>query len=277
MSNPFFYDAANDPNYNNTTNYPSPTQNQYKCSFSGSGTLAPYSIEGSKLCVYEPIVNWSGGKTKCSWKKKKKGWITWKTLSCDWKTLTITYKDEWCCCWKSPDIVVMPTTTIDMTVDTNININQSDASYILTSTPPTSAVNLTNHTISVCDYANIHDITAENGTTYYNLPCMTINIKTNGESVAPIYSPQKTFTVDASGNFPTKISIIPSNETETKSNGFTYKTNMTMDMYIDTNNTSSWIYFRVKITLDIYDSYGTKIDTTSTDFNLNLKSMSPVV
>ncbi len=273
MSNPFFYDSASDPNYNQ-----SPTQNQYKCSFSGSGTLEPYSIEGSKLCVYEPIVSWTGGKSTCSWKKKKKGWITWKTLDCDWKTLKITYKDEWCCCWKSPDIVVMPTTTIDMTIDTNININQSDPSYVLTTTPPTNTVTLTNHTISICDYTNTHDVTDEStGTTYYDVPSMTINIKTNGDSMDPIYSPQKTFAADSTGNFPTKISIVPDNESTSTSNGYTYETHMTMDMYIDKNNTSSWIYFRVKITLYIYDSFGIKLDTTSTDFNLNLKSMSKIV
>jgi hypothetical protein len=277
MSNPFVYDKLNDPNYSSTT-YPSPTQNQYICSFSGSGTLTPYSIEGCDLCVYSPNVSWSGGKSTCSWKKKKKGWVSWKTLKCEWKTLTVTYKDDWCCCWKSPDIVILPTTTIEMNIDTNININQLDTSYVLTSTPPSSTVNLTNHTISVCDYENQHNNTDPNtGTIYYNVPSMTINIKTNGDSEDPLYIPQKTFISDASGNYPTKINIIPDSKTTKNSGGYTYETHITMDMYIDTNNTSSWIYYRVKITLYIYDSFGCKLDTTSTDFNLNLKSITKKV
>lgn len=274
MSNPFFFEKFNDPSYVSIT----PTQNQYICSFSGSGTLEPYSIEGSKLCVYEPNVSWSGGKSTCSWKKKKKGWVSWKTLKCDWKTLTVTYKDDWCCCWKSPDIVVLPTTTIEMTVNTNINMTQSDTSYILTTTPPSSTVNLKDNTISICDYAVKTDVEDPNtGTLYTDVPSMTINIKTNGDSEEPLYIPQKTFISDANGNYPTKISVIPDTKITKNSGGYTYETHIVMDMYIDKNNTSSWIYYKAKITLYIYDSYGTKLDTTSTEFNLNLKSITKKV
>ena len=269
MSNPFFYDITKDPD-------PSldPTQSQYKCSFSGSGSLAPYSIEGTKLCAYEPNVSWSGGKSTCSWKKKKKKWGSWKTLNCDWKTLVVKYEDDWGSCWKSPDIVILPATTIEMTVDTNININQLDSSYILTTTPPSSTVTLTNDSIIIADYNNQHDVTdTTTGTIYPDVPSMTINIKTNGVSEPPLYIPQKEFVSDANGNYPTKTSILPDSKTTKVDDGYTYETHIIMDMYIDKNNTTSWIYYKVDLTLYIFDPYGTKLDTITSVFNLNLKSI----
>jgi hypothetical protein len=269
-NNPFIYDITAD---TLVSPYPYPTNQQYECSFSGSGTLEEFSIEGSKLCMYTPDVSWSGGKSKCSWQKSKKSWS--KKLICDWKTLTVTYKDNWCCCWKSPDIVVLPTTSIEMTMKTNININQIDSSYRLTTNPPSSNVKLKNYIISVCDYTNTQTITDPSGVVYTDVPCMTLYLKTDGKSEDPIYIPQKTFVVsNGSGQFPRKINIIPDTKTVTKSNGFKYETHIIIDMIIDKTNTTSWIYYKATVTLYIYDdTTGTKLDTTSTTFNMNLKSI----
>lgn len=273
MSNPFFYDI-----YSDTDPSDNPVEKQYSCYFSGAGEFAPYSIEGTKLCLYEPNVSWSGGKTTCGWKKKKKSWGSWKSLKCEWKTLTVTYKDDWCCCWKSPDILVLPTVPIEMSLNTNININQLDKSYVLTTTPPTSTVTLTNSTISICDYSVTADITnPSTGVLYPAVPCMTINIKAGEDVKDPMYIPQKTFIADANGNYPTYINIIPDIAVTTYKDGYEYETHIIMDMYIDKNNTSSWIYYKVDMTLYIFDSFGTKLDTTSTQFNLDLKSMTEKV
>ena len=274
MNNPFYYDSASDPNYATigTSSYPMPTQNQYKCSFTGSGQIQPFTIEGTELCAYCPDVSWSGG-VSCSWKKTKWGI---PVLKCTWTPLVVTYKSDWCECWTTPDISLVPATTINMTIDTNININQYDTSYVLTSTPPSSTVTLTNGDITICDYTNTQDFTND-GVTYTNVPCMTLKVTVNGDSDDPLYIPIKKFAVVTSSYFPTTINIISNAANSRESNGYTYKTNTSLNMYIDTNNTSSWIYFVANISLDIYDSFGTKWDSTSTTFNLNLQSISEIV
>ena len=314
MNNPFIYSKENDINaslsetfYMDSSGqssgiyignpppgyYPKPTINSYKCNFSGSGELQPYSIEGTKICTYCPEASWSGGVKctwgdSCSWAKNCK-WKGWKVKcdwnlkctsiqKCEWTELTVTYKNNWCDpCWKSPDIVVLPATTVEMTINTNLNIDQFDPSYTLTTTPPTTDVLLTNHRIEICDY----DIPVYNGTNVigYNTKLTT---DTSNSGAVDAYLIQTTLVSDyqstsPTGSFPTIYNIIPGDEAQiTNDNGYEYQTYVKLDLYIDTNNTSSWIYFRAKITLYIYDSYGTKLDTTSTEFNINMNSLTKI-
>ena len=132
----------------------------------------------------------------------------------------------------------------------------------------------TSGNLFIADYNNQHDVTdTTTGTIYPDVPSMTINIKTNGVSEPPLYIPQKEFVSDANGNYPTKTSILPDSKTTKVDDGYTYETHIIMDMYIDKNNTTSWIYYKVDLTLYIFDPYGTKLDTITSVFNLNLKSI----
>ena len=315
MSNPFIYNKNDDINSSlaesyypnsygqisgqyygnpNTGYYPKPVKNIYKCNFSGSGKLEAFSIAGTTTYDVDSIeYSWSGGEKcttekfcwgvkGCKWKGTKlECKVDWKcsdVVKCEWTELTLTAKTNWSETWKSSEIILSET-TIDITIDTNLNIDQLNPDYILSITPPTDNVPLTNHRIQICDYNLPLRDASYNVIGYYT----KMNTDTSNDSPIDAYLTQSILVSDytsdqPTGIFPTTYNLLPGDvATTTTEDPFTYETYVKLDLYIDTNNTSSWIYFKANFKLTIYDATtNVKIDSNECDIIINMNSITKI-
>jgi hypothetical protein len=104
-----------------------------------------------------------------------------------------------------------------------------------------------------------------------NYPQVVLTI-TTGSDTEVVVMPVITFTADSSGKFASTVVVIPTNTSESTSSGYTYKTTMSLDLYIDLYS-STWMYCKAKIKLAIYNSIDQLLDESKTEFNVNLKTI----
>lgn len=288
-NDPFVYSYLSDPQnallVPGATGYPPPNKQIYNCSFSGQTTIQPYSTNSETLCVPGvPNSTWSGSKV-CSWSKQcwKSKWgikICGPVLKCSWAKVC-KIKATWIC-ETIPSINILPTTTVKLKISTQLNINQLDPNFRLTTTVPSSDITLTNLSIVLGNFNQKYTFNTANGP--QTLPTSQMSVSTSPSSsppkapypnLPPCNFKAVNFTTPPSylGNYPISVNISPGTTANTTNNGsYTIKTYTKIDFYIDKTNTASWMYFKVVLTVEIWLG-GSKQSSTTNNFNLNLDNI----